>query len=51
MEFAEKAFNLEYEYKYKVHKLEKENTKLHKKLDTFSVQFIVFTLLKIEFLT
>ena len=33
--FEEKAFNLEYEYKYKIHKLEKENNKLHKIIKTF----------------
>ena len=30
-----KSYNLEYEYKYKVSKLEKENSKLHKIIDKF----------------
>ena len=34
-EFEKKAFNLEYEYKHKMHKLEKENTRLHKIIKTF----------------
>ena len=34
-EYQEKSYNLEYEYKYKVRKLEKENSKLHKIIDKF----------------
>lgn len=34
-EFEEKAYNLEYEYKGKYRKLEKENNHLHKIIDKF----------------
>ena len=33
--YQEKSYNLEYEYKYKVRKLKKENSKLHKIIDKF----------------
>ena len=34
-EYQEKSYNLEYEYKYEIHKLEKENSRLHKIIDKF----------------
>ena len=33
--FEKKAFDLEYEYSYKIHKLEKGNNKLHKIIKAF----------------
>ena len=34
-EFKEKTYDMEYEYKSKVRKLEKENSKLHRIIDKF----------------
>ena len=34
-EYQEKSYNLEYEYKYEIHKLEKENSRLHKIINKF----------------
>ena len=34
-EYQEKSYNLKYEYKHKVRKLEKENSKLHRIIDKF----------------